>query len=98
MSREQAPHSNIFEVTNRPGTDQPPLPSETRDFAPTPGGWAGIIMATGILAWLIWRQGGDDAGIGWLVASALLGYFIATIAWTAVRRELDRREDRTREH
>jgi hypothetical protein len=71
-----------------------PLPSETRDFAPTPLGWVGIIVATGMLASLIWRMGEDGPRVSWLAVSVVIGYFIATMAWAAIRTQLDKREDR----
>ena len=39
-------------------------PSETRDFAPTPVGWVGIVVLTVMLGWLIFRAGSDDADAG----------------------------------
>lgn len=61
------------------------------DFAPTPTGWAAIIIATSIIGWWVWEQGGDGAGPMWLVVSVVLGYFVAMMAWTAIRREIDQR-------
>lgn len=93
MEQEPIPHYDVFEVSPRDPSIHKPLPSETRDFCPTSVGWVGIIAATGVLAWFFWRAVGDDAGAGWLVASVVLAYFLADIAWAAIRRELDRRED-----
>lgn len=95
-SRHRTPYSEIFEVTNRSEAEHHPLPSEMRNFAPTPSGWAGVLVATGILAWLIWRQGGEDAGLSWFAGSIVVGYFVAAMGWTAIRRELDKREDLNR--
>lgn len=68
------------------------LPSpNSEDFAPTPAGWAAIIIATSVLGWWVWRQGGEEAGVLWLVLSVVLGYFAAMMAWTAIRRVIDDR-------
>lgn len=85
------PWCEVFDVTSHTGSPHRRLPSETRDFAPTPVGWAGILAGTGGLAMLVWQVGGDDRGIRWLVVSVVIGYFLAAIVWTAIRRELDRR-------
>lgn len=69
---------------------QVPSPNSD-DFAPTPAGWAAIIIATSVLAWWVWEQGGDGAGVLWLVLSVVLGYFAAMMAWTAIRRGIDER-------
>lgn len=88
------PRPDLFEVSDAGHAGPRRLPSEVRDFVPTPGGWAGIVAVTVGLAWVAWQAGSEDAGIGWLVASMVLGYSIALIAWAVIRRELDRREDR----
>jgi hypothetical protein len=93
MQQEPNAYCEVFEVSPRDPSAHQRLPSETRDFCPTSVGWAGIIGATCVLTWLFWRMGGDDAGVGWLVISVVLGYFVADIAWTVIRRELDRRDD-----
>lgn len=69
---------------------QIPSPN-SEDFAPTPAGWAAIIIATSVLAWWGWRLGGDEAGVLRLVLSIVLGYFVAMMAWTAIRRGIDDR-------
>lgn len=93
MDYDRTPRPDVFRAGERDTGQRSRLPSEQRDFAPTPGGWAGIIVVAVFLAWLMWQQGGEDAGLGWLVASVVLGYAIATMGWTAIRRHLDRRED-----
>lgn len=84
----------VYDTTEHDSRQRPRLPSETRDLAPTPGGWAAILVTTGVLAWFIWRLGGDRSSGLWLVTSVVVGYFIAMMTWTAIRRELDKREDR----
>lgn len=88
---------DIYEVARRDCAKHSPLPSETRDFAPTLVGWLGIFMATGVLAWLVWRAAGDGGDISTLVLSAIAGYVGALMGWTAIRWQRDEREDRQQE-
>ena len=84
----------IYNVTPRDHEQFRALPSESRDFVPTPRGWIGIVGVTAALAWLIFQAGGDQAGAGWLVVSVVTSYFLAVMSWTVIRRERDRRDDR----
>jgi hypothetical protein len=63
-----------------------------RDFAPTPAGWAAIIIATSVLAWWVWRLGGERAGVSWLALSVIGSYVVAMMAWSAIRGYLDDRD------
>lgn len=91
---ETPARAEVFEVRRRDCGRHGPLPSETKDFVPTPGGWALILVVTGALAWALWQAAGDEAGFAWLVLSTVLGYAVAMAAWGAVRLVRDARADR----